>query len=355
MTKLILGHSATGASVERFLEKRGEDFVIYDDKNPLARLPDYDIVIKSPGVSLTHPLCEGKTVINDLDLFAQILPQGARIIGITGSTGKTTLATLVDALFRYNKREVALGGNIGTPVLDLPVLSKDGVYILEMSSFQLETAPILPIDLAIITNIVPNHLDRHGTMEAYTASKMNILNLAKAHLIESDTRKILAYIADMFHLPQESINTVLSQFKGLEHRLEIVAQHNNVIYVNDSKGTTFYSVGFAIERFKDQGEIHLIMGGGIKELSAAYLEPFMPFVEKLYIFGKNKAQMAEMLSPYKKPYGLFETLDDVIHSLALNQNKVSIVLLSPGATSYDLYQNYMERGKHFKALIKPFI
>ena len=268
--KLILGYSTTGASIARFLEKRGEAFIIYDDKNPVMNLPHYDIVIKSPGVPLSHPLCVGKKVINDLDLFAQILPNGARVIGITGSTGKTTLATLIDALFRYNGKEVALGGNIGTPVLDLPILSSEGVYVLEMSSFQLETAPVLPIDLAIITNIVPNHLDRHGTMEAYKLSKMNIFNYAKNRLYGLETLEILDSVVNLFNLSKESPQVVLSEFKGLEHRLEIVAQRDHVTYVNDSKGTTFYAVGFALERFKNQGDIHLIMGGGIKEHSAAH-------------------------------------------------------------------------------------
>ncbi|USO01951.1 MAG: UDP-N-acetylmuramoyl-L-alanine--D-glutamate ligase [Alphaproteobacteria bacterium] len=373
--KLILGYSKTGESVARFLAKTGEKFVIYDDKNPVD-LPEYDIVIKSPGVPLSHPLCAGKKVITDLDLFK---PR-AKVIALTGSSGKTTLATLIYNFLKANNIETALGGNIGIPVLDLPVLSENGIYILEMSSFQLETEPALEIDIAIFLNFMPNHLDRHETMEKYFQAKMNIFKHAKAGIVSPQVRHgeraaalakaaawpsmdhhgafhaprddnpaaILEKVAELLNLSKTHIPSVIKNLEPLEHRLEKIAEKNNVIYINDSKSTTFFSVAYGIDNTKDLGEIHLIMGGLLKENDPSYLLPFLSHVKHLYIFGQDREKIRQLFNTGET----FETLEDVMTHLKLNPKKKSVVLLSPGGTSFDLYQNYIERGKHFKAIVK---
>jgi len=399
--KLILGYSKTGQSVERFLKKHNEDFVIYDDKNPVD-LPAYDMVIKSPGVPLSHPLCQGKKVINEFDLFK---PK-ARVIAITGSSGKTTMATLIHAFLEKNNIETALGGNIGTPILDLPELSKNGIYVLEMSSFNLETAPTLPIDIGILLNFMPNHLDRHGTMEDYLKAKMNIFKHARVGVLPSvilssakdllkdeilhavqndDPQTILTKIADILHLPHTHIAFVIKEFKPLEHRLEKILEKDNVIYINDSKATTFFSVAYGIEKTKDLGEIHLIMGGLLKEDDPSYLLPFLKNVRQLYIFGADRLKIQKMLcepssrseaqstenpgstQPLMDPGSLafaksrddafkmisencqiFDTIEDVLKNLKFNPSKKSVVLFSPGGASFDQYKNYIDRGEAFK-------
>jgi len=167
-----------------------------------------------------------------------------------------------------------------------------------------------------------------------------------------EPRDILEAVATLLDLPKEGVDVVLSHFKGIEHRLEVVATKGNTTFINDSKGTTFFAVGFAINKVKEQGLLHLIMGGGIKEYDAAYLEPFLKHVHKLYIFGPNKNQFIEMLSPYyHKEFYTFNTLDDVFANLMLDPLAHNTVLMSNGGTSYDLYKVYTERGDHFKRLV----
>lgn len=362
--KLILGYGKTGESIARFFTKKGEikgdDFFIYDDQNPCEIRP-YDIVFKSSGVPLTHPLCLNKKVMTELDLFR---PK-ARVIAVTGTSGKTTITTLIYEFLKYNHVEVVIGGNIGTPVLDLPELSKNGIYVLELSSFQLETAPNLPIDIAIWLNLMPNHLDRHETMENYYQAKFNIFKHAKQAIIcehfqnvpsptipflmaKQNPASILERVAEILNLPKEGIEHVISQFKGIEHRLEVIpTKHEHVTFVNDSKATTFFAVAYAIEKYKDQGDIHLIMGGMLKESDPSYLGPFLKYVSKFYIFGKERQKIQNLLNPFKSSE-IFETLQDVMAHLKIDFQNKTIVLFSPGGTSYDLYKIYSERGDDFK-------
>lgn len=356
----------TGQSVFNFLKNRNYEVEGYDDASPSdIDHKAFKYVVKSPGVPLSHPFLKGKEVLSEFDFFRPNSP----IIAITGTNGKSTMATLVHQLLKLNNIPTALGGNIGVPILDLPFLPTNGYYVLELSSFQLEMKPKFSIDIAIWLNFSFDHIDRHGTMEKYFEAKRNIFSYARYAMVcrTQDDEKLLPYlkiphsfveakpqavlkmICKKLHLKPDTVKEVCENFRGLPHRLQNFYQSHNFRFINDSKATNFEATGYALSRMPKGYDVHLILGGRLKNVD---ISPFLPFISKVrqvYIYGEACKVLPDVLTPHV-PCKLAESLPDIFSMLNFDKRHKSVLLLSPGGSSYDQYRNFEERGKHFMEL-----
>ncbi|HWP28733.1 MAG TPA: UDP-N-acetylmuramoyl-L-alanine--D-glutamate ligase [Chloroflexota bacterium] len=387
--------------------------------HPLELLADCDVVFLSPGVAPELPLVaaarqRGLPLSSATELFLAHCP--APIVGITGSSGKTTTSALTAAIFREAGRRVFLGGNIGVPLLSqLDAITPDAWVILELSSFQLEPLRQSP-HIAAITNITPNHLDRHHTMEAYTAAKFQIvahqaatdwavlnaddpvvtaapgaaqrlrfslrapvegayLDAAAWLVLRQDGQEVRVLPATALRLrgrhnvanalcacaiaraagiDPEPLRAALRQFTGVPHRLEVVAEIAGVRYVNDSIATSPERSIAALESFTEP--IILLAGGRDKHLPwERWAAVVGRRVRHLILFG----EAAELISQAARAHGAATVPQHRVSSIELAVQLArdlarpgDVVLLSPGCTSYDQFRDFEERGERFRATVR---
>jgi len=321
-------------------------------------------------------------------------------------------------------RRVEVGGNLGIPAMDLQPLIEDGIYVLEASSYQLETAPSLHFHVSILLNITPDHLDRHGGMDGYIQAKTLIYQNAtpqdtlvisvddpfclqiyhdlqargKVGLVPISTQQILIkgisvnegrlyedghFIVDLnalqplkgqhnwqniaaaygalraLGLESNSIGNGLSTFPGLAHRQQVVAHHQNVLFVNDSKATNAEAVEKVLLCYQDH-PIYWLVGGQPKEGGIESLKPYFSMIKHAYLFGEAAPLFAPTLEGLV-PYTLCETLEEAVgkaSALAFrDQESGAVVLLSPACASFDQFKDFEERGEIFcsavQAILKP--
>lgn len=380
------------------------------------RLAGAEAIYLSPGVPLTNPGIlaarnGGVPVLGDVALFGELA--NAPVIAITGTNGKSTVARLVHELFCDQQDGVYLGGNIGTPCLD--ILSDDAsCYVLEVSSFQLELAASLPAEVAMVLNLAPDHLDRYPSVEAYYRTKRAIYNncrkavINRALSIDCKAGRVITIGADrpsspgdlglagdalagdvivlgndvlvteaelsvkgrhnllnvmaalaaglLMDLDLAAMLKVARRFKGLPHRGEIVAEIGGVTYVNDSKatnpGATLASVtGFATGSAKG-GNVRLLLGGDDKGLSFDGLgESLSGLVSKAYIYGASRRRIAAALGGTVES-GLFDSLGLALDEAAREAGPGDVVLLAPGCASFDQFDGYAARGEAFRAQVE---
>jgi len=379
----IIGFGKEGTSALVFLRKthRRATIDILDRKRRdhyLAHLADYDLVIKSPGVpwhtpEITQALKKGVKFTTPTALFFERAK--GTIIGITGTIGKGTTATLLYRMLKARRKQVFLAGNIGTPMLDiLPKLKKSSVIVLELSSFQLERLPYSP-PIAIVLEIFPDHLNYHRSMREYINAKAfigknqknnddifffahsryakQIARKSKAKKYGVDVKKftmfqqsdlrllgahnfanatMAATIAYHLGVPPAIIKKAALSFRGNPHRLEFVARKRGIAFYNDSAATIPQATIAAIRSIKQP--ILLIMGGANKNVSIKSLE------QEIARTPNIKAVFANM------------KLSDAFAAALKKAKKGGAILLSPGAASFDQFRNYKERGNAFKKLVK---
>lgn len=432
---LVLGAAKSGIAVCKLLAYKNDitltDLNELDDgiKNELLNLGiniiitknqidlidnSWDLVIKNPAIMSTSPLikkCEelNLRVENEMEVAYHFLPDNVKIIGVTGSNGKTTTTTILYNMLKLSGNNVVLGGNIGTPLTDLlPEIHSNDILLLEISDHQLCDFHDFKTDISILTNICPTHLDYHGTYEHYKMTKKNIFNnhtkadiaiinkdnldaLSISKDIQStkyyfskdsldatsylkddyiyldnikliDTKKILipgthnienveaALIAcSFFKMDIDKIITFLASFGGVEHRLEYVRNINGVSYYNDSKSTNPTATTTALKTFNSP--VHLILGGLDRNQDYHELDNYMKNVVYIYAIGgttdKVKTYANEVGIPCYKGY----TLENAVKFLVNNVNTGDIVLLSPGSSSQDQYPHFEDRGNEFKNLV----
>jgi UDP-N-acetylmuramoylalanine--D-glutamate ligase len=377
-----------------------------------------DLIVVSPGVPLNTPeLVQvqnlGLPLIGELELAAHFLK--GRILAITGSNGKTTTTTLCGEIMKAAKIPTQVGGNIGVPVIELVAGSNlEGWSVLEVSSFQLETTVDFHPQVAVILNITPDHLDRHGTFENYIAAKERIflsqtaedaliLNADDEHTSAAAARshsrvfwfsrkqavKTGAYVQDGYiyflednkleqvlplsaiHLkgdhnienvlaavcatrvagaPIEAIRNAVAAFHSVEHRLEFVATINAVDYYNDSKATNVDATSKAIAAFN--GNIHLILGGKDKNSDYSLLNELLRSrVKAVYTIG-SAAEKIESQIRGTVPVISSQTLDNAVANAATAAKPGDTVLLAPACSSFDQFENYEQRGQVFKQLVR---
>jgi UDP-N-acetylmuramoylalanine--D-glutamate ligase len=416
----VFGLGGSGIATARALVAGGADVICWDD-NPdsvsaageaglaVGDLRDIDwaatdSLVLAPGVPLTHPKphwtvdlakSAGVEVIGDVELFCRerrATAPKSPFVAITGTNGKSTTTALIAHVLKQAGRDVQLGGNIGTPILALDPPAKDRYHIVECSSYQIDLAPSLDPGIGVLLNISPDHLDRHGTLENYTAIKARLLEGADRSICGIDdapSRRIAEAIAktgkplDTISVERDRTTVDLSSapslrgdhnlqnalaaaaacmalglsegeiiagfdsFPGLAHRMQIVARKGHVVFVNDSKATNADAAEKSLSSFET---IHWIAGGLSKEGGIEALRPHFGRIEKAYLIGEAAPAFAATLGD-TVPYEISGTLDAAVSHAAENASVSSaaepVVLLAPAAASFDQFRNFEKRGEAF--------
>ncbi|NWN92411.1 UDP-N-acetylmuramoyl-L-alanine--D-glutamate ligase [Marinobacter adhaerens] len=435
---LVVGLGKTGLSCVRYLSARGVSVAVADSREAPPCLGDlqkgwpdvpvylgafdsklfagFSELIVSPGVSIAEPAIaraveQGARIRGDIDLFAEAAE--APVIAITGSNGKTTVTTLLGDMARTAGRNVAVGGNIGTPALDLLDLDAD-LYVLELSSFQLETTTGLNAAAATVLNISDDHLDRYRDKNAYLHAKQrvfqgcqtaivnlddalsmppernglqllyfgfecmapetfstrrddeglwltfgedNILNVAELALVGwHNTSNVMAALA-LGHaagLPMEAMLAAARRFRGLAHRCEYVRTLAGVDYINDSKGTNVGATVAAIKSLAPDGagKIVLIAGGEGKDADFSELAaPVRSGCRAVVLIGRDARSIARAIGSGLPVY-LAESLAAAVRKAAGVALSGDRVLFSPACASFDMFRDYLDRGDQFRAQVQ---
>ena len=343
-------------------------------------------------------------IITDLDLFCSSI-KDQKIIMVTGTNGKSTMAKLIYDLFKNSKKKVYIGGNYGTPVLSLPYKEKSAIFVLELSSYQLDYSLRLPSSVSILLNVSPDHLERHKSFNKYISAKLKIfkglrkkgvgfldlsndskskifkvLKLEKYdqknielikkkyhhniqdHLISSSLKGshfknciyIALQIAKLFRISKNIYLKTIKDFKGLPHRQEIIKIKNNLIFINDSKATNFSSTEVALNNYKN---IHWIVGGLAKAKDKIIVKKYKKFILRAYIVGKNLNFFIRQIKntiKYNSSYSLKRALLSALSEAKKNPDLKQVILLSPSAASFDQYKNFEHRGNTFKQLVQKY-
>ncbi len=371
---------------------------------------DEDVVFRSPGIMYTSDAIQkaiksGVLVTSEMEVFFELCPSA--IIGITGSDGKTTTTTLISEMLKAEGKKVFIGGNIGEPLLPrLNQMTKDDYAVVELSSFQLMSMTKSP-DIAVITNIAPNHLDKHKDMAEYVEAKKNIFthgckkvilnaenDITKSFITENSVtfslknpQKNGAYLkdGDIFYndefvmkasdiiLPGihnvdnylaaicavyglcgfETIKKVAQTFGGVEHRIEFVCEKNGVKYYNDSIASSPTRAIAGLNSFNQK--VIMIAGGSDKGIAFDNLAKVITDKVKLLIvmgFTKDKIKNAVLKVDGNFPIYTASDLADAVNAAAKNAVSGDIVTLCPACASFDYFKNFADRGNQFKELVK---
>jgi UDP-N-acetylmuramoylalanine--D-glutamate ligase len=400
---LVVGLARSGRAAAVALARRGVDVVAADsspdaDAGRLgeigvelrlgteeeALLEGVDLVVKSPGVPAESGLVAGARVRgipvwSEVELGYRLLPAGARVIGVTGTNGKTTTTELLGAILRADGRAVEVAGNVGRALTDAAEVAEEGTWIVcELSSFQLEDVHTLACDVAVLLNLEPDHLDRHGTFEAYRDAKLRIFERARAKVVprgfgidgikfsaddplpaeplipgrhNRENAAAATAAARAADVPDEAIAEALSTFPGVPHRLELVRELRGVRWVNDSKATNTAAARRGVAAYG--GPLRLILGGSLKG------EDFVPFARELpdnvrsvYLVGAASDQLAAALDAAGRAYVRVGDLSTAVSRAAADAEPGDVVLLSPACASYDQFANFEERGDTFRRLVQ---
>jgi UDP-N-acetylmuramoylalanine--D-glutamate ligase len=424
----VLGLARSGAAAAEALLASGAEVVAWD-RQPHAREPfegrcrlidplELDLtgfagVVVSPGVPLnSHPIGPhvwqyGLPVIGDIELFAAArahLP-ATRVVGITGTNGKSTTTALVHHILQTAGVPSLMGGNIGDPIMGQAPLPEGGVYVLELSSFQIDLTFTLDCDVAALTNITPDHLDRYASFEAYAASKERLFqmqasgiavicdedeptigiaegletsgkplvrvktaDLAAAGLAEgrspslagphnAQNAAVAVAICRQLGLSDAQIAAGLATYRGLPHRMERVCEAGGVIYINDSKATNAASAAPALAAFPPDPainagapRIHWIVGGLPKEDGLGACADHLGNIAAAYTVGEAGPMFADLLEGQVRVERC-ELISEAVRRAAEAARPGEVVLLSPACASYDQFRDYEKRGHHFRQMV----
>jgi UDP-N-acetylmuramoylalanine--D-glutamate ligase len=367
--------------------------------DPLASSIDgFAGVVVSPGVPINrHPIAERARqakvpLIGDIELFAQTrasLPKH-KVVGITGTNGKSTTTALVHHILKTAGVPTAMGGNIGLPILAQDPLPEGGVYVLELSSYQIDLTRSLDCDVAVLLNISPDHLDRYDGMDGYVASKARLFAMqspdhaaviavedgyARAIAAQVTARKVLVSsgqvkdqsswpslqgphnaqnvaaavaVARDLGVPEAAIARGLETYPGLPHRMERVREKGGVLFVNDSKATNPTSTAPALAAYP---AVHWILGGLPKSDDLDPCEPYLGHVRAAYTIGEAGPMFARLLRP-KVAVEECGMLDRAVGAAAGAAKAGEVVLLSPACASFDQFRDYEARGEAFRAAVE---
>ncbi|HEY4237652.1 MAG TPA: UDP-N-acetylmuramoyl-L-alanine--D-glutamate ligase [Gaiellaceae bacterium] len=349
-----------------------------------ALLEGVELVVKSPGVPAESPLVSGARsrgipVWSEVELGSRLLPAAARLIGVTGTNGKTTTTELLGAILRAADRDVLVAGNVGNPLTDAALMAGEGSWIVcELSSFQLEDVHTLACDVAVLLNLEPDHLDRHGTFEAYRDAKLRIFERARAQVVprglgidgiefsaddplpaeplipgrhNRENAAAATAAARAAGVPDAAIAEALRTFPGVPHRLEPVRELRGVRWINDSKATNTAAARRGVAAY--DAPLRLILGGSLKG------EDFDPFVRDLpatvrsiYLVGAASDELAAALDAAGREYVRAGDIATAVSLVAADAEPGDVVLLSPASASYDQFANFEERGDTFRRLVE---
>jgi UDP-N-acetylmuramoylalanine--D-glutamate ligase len=425
-TFYVYGLGKTGIASINLLKQYGANVFAYDDnltadliagvkyESPLEiNWQAIDYLLLSPGIQILKghehivykkAMENNVVVISDFDVLYKLIPT-AKFLCITGTNGKSTTTALIGHIFKYCGIKSHVGGNIGIAVLGMPI-EEDATYILEASSYNLELIKYMRFDQSCLTNLSPDHLDRHGNMAAYLEAKLKAFELqqgmqakfysldyeltsglgkrypealtistqnkadfyAVARSIYDTKRKLVFDLTNYHYLPGEhnmenilfayamcvqyglepaDIIAAIRTFMGLEHRIELVAEVGSLKFINDSKATNADACEKALKAFDD---IIWIVGGVAKDGGISQLKPYAAKIKKAYLVGQSQADFASEIQTWDIPYELSGTIENALTDI---KSKIDsgVVLLSPACASFDQFANFEQRGNVFKTLV----
>ena len=369
-----------------------EDFVASD-------LSAFDSIVVTPGLPLNrHPIAAAATaagveIIGDVELFARArgeLPSH-RVVGITGTNGKSTTTALIHHILQAAGVPSLMGGNIGLPILGAEPLAAAGVYVLELSSYQIDLTTSLDCEVAVLLNITPDHLDRYDGFDDYAASKARLFAMQSpgrlaivdraaetAHAVLDEAEDpVIEFIDDVdpgdqanwpalqgphnrqnaaaavaacreLGLGEEAIARGLASFGGLAHRMEHIRSRDGVLFVNDSKATNATAAAPALAAFP---ALRWILGGQAKADHLDECAPHFGHVRKAYVIGEASGLFARLLAPHMA-VSECGTLDRAVALAAAEAEPGDTVLLSPACASFDQFSDFEARGDAFRAAVE---
>jgi len=439
---LIVGLGKTGLSVARFLARRGERFAVADSRvNPpgleqlRAERPAVEVhlgpfdaalfsrqtrLVVSPGVSLQEPALRaaraaGVDILGDVELFARSVD--ASVVGITGSNGKSTVTTLLGEMARASGLETRVGGNLGTPALELLLESDEAgapdLYVLELSSFQLETVTTLNCRVATVLNVSADHLDRHGGMDDYAAIKQRIFRGDGVMVLNADDARVAAMaasgrsvrwfsleaprgsgdygvrwidartqlcrgaddiiavdelkiagrhnwanalaalaLADAMEFPRAAVLRALREFAGLPHRCQWVAESKGVSWYDDSKGTNVGSTLAALSGMPGDKVVLIAGGDGKGQDFAPLREAVAAHARAVVLIGRDAPLIEQAIAGAAPIVHAGRSLEQAVRDCARLAQPGDCVLLSPACASFDMFDNYVHRAEVFVAAVR---
>ena len=418
---LVFGLGLSGTSTINALSKFGAKIECWDDNLELRKKAKskfilnsnwfnnyYDFIVISPGINIYKNKYKNfflkykNRIITDLDLFYSSL-KSKNVIVVTGTNGKSTLTKLIYDLLKKSTKKVYIGGNYGKAVLDLPFEDKKAIFVLELSSYQIDYSKNIYSSVAIMLTISPDHLERHETIEKYISTKLKIFDTLVAagqgfidlntnfkskilRMVKKNKYKNILYIkkntklfvnkklislsllgnhlnnlifiaykvSKIFNISLSKYIYTIKNFKGLPHRQEIVKIKNNLIFINDSKATNFNSSEVALEKYKN---IHWIVGGLPKKNDEINVLKYKKNILKAYVIGKSInffLKSFKNLIDFEVNHTLEKSLKSCIFNANKNRNLNQTVLLSPSAASFDQFKNFEDRGNKFKNFLKKY-
>ncbi|MEJ7925510.1 UDP-N-acetylmuramoyl-L-alanine--D-glutamate ligase [Sphingobium sp. AN641] len=422
-TYAVLGLARSGLATVATLAASGARVVAWDSQEAareavagLAEIGDpmeidlagFDGVVVSPGVPLNrHPIAQraalaGVPIIGDIELFALARPTlpPHKVVGITGTNGKSTTTALIHHIVSQAGYPTVMGGNIGLPILSQPPLEPNlhgvGVYVLELSSYQIDLTKSLDCDVAVLLNITPDHLDRYDGFEGYVASKARLFAMqsaAHAAVIagEDDPSRAIAAargvaavtsgdidpvaqlawpalqgphnaqnaavaiaVARALGISDDDIFPALASYASLPHRMQAVATRDDVLYVNDSKATNAASTAPALAAWPPvdgRPRIHWILGGVAKSDNLDECTAHFSNVAHAYTIGEAGHMFADLLRPHMAVDDS-EMLSAAVRRAARIAQPGDIVLLSPACASFDQFRDFEARGDAFAAAVE---
>jgi UDP-N-acetylmuramoylalanine--D-glutamate ligase len=420
---LVFGLGISGNATLSQLKKNKVNIECWDDSKQLREKfknryrvnkdwfkSSYDFIVISPGINIYSHSKKSffqknkNKIITDLDLFCSSI-KDQKVILVTGTNGKSTMCKLIYDLLKNSKKKVYIGGNYGTPVLNLPYKEKSAIFVLELSSYQLDYSLRLTSSVSILLNVSPDHIERHKSFKKYILAKLKIFkgltqtgkgfldlsndkqskifkvlksekyNQRNIQLIKKNIHHhikdrlisaalkgphfnnclyITLQIAKLFNISKKVYLKTIKDFSGLSHRQEIIKIKNNLTFVNDSKATNFASTEVALNNYKN---IHWIVGGIAKEKDKITIKKFKRSILKAYIIGKNINFFLKKIKntiKYNASHSLKNALLSALSETKKNPNLKQVILLSPSAASFDQYKNFEHRGNTFKQLVKKY-
>jgi len=414
---LILGFARSGKATAAFFDRIGQSYRVYDDQalghlgsdvlsglgdaaHNTAQYATNDIpwekikaVIQSPGIPFSKPhphpvtaaaVAKGIPIMTDIDLFNQYRDLSIPCIGITGTNGKSTTTALITHILTLAGMKAVMGGNIGVPVLSLLDERDVSVYVLELSSFQLEVTRRIDLDIAVLINVSEDHIDRHGSMDAYRAAKDRIFNHAKWRIVGAECVGPVDDLSGIDRLPgvhnQENMRVAYAvcarlgvshdiamqgfrSFSGLTHRMERIYACSDFSIINDSKATNADSTERALVHYTHAVPlpyIYWIAGGKPKAGGIQSLNAYFGMMRKAYFIGAAQEEFLATTAGRvdAKACGNLETAVQAAFADMRTEARTHgydplrhyIILFSPACASYDQFRDFEQRGDEFKRL-----
>ncbi|MFV0574410.1 MAG: UDP-N-acetylmuramoyl-L-alanine--D-glutamate ligase [Vibrio sp.] len=391
-----------------------DDIAVHSGSWNLEWLLQADLIVTNPGIALATPevqqaLAKNIPVVGDIELFAWAA--NAPVVAITGSNGKSTVTDLTGVLAKAAGLNVAVGGNIGVPALAL-LGDNVGLYVLELSSFQLETTSSLNLEAAAYLNLSEDHMDRYQGMDDYGLAKQRIFHHAKKAIVNRDDQAtypiadildvnaisvtsfgfdekdfglilldgkeylakqgiplmgseelslvgrhnlanslVALALLDAVNVELETVLPALKAYTGLSHRCQLVADVNGIKWINDSKATNLASTLAALSGLQLSGTLHLLVGGVGKGADFSDMAPVLATLNvHLHCFGRDGDDFMKLHPSAKR----WDTMEEAIQSFYQSLNSGDAVMLSPACASFDQFKNFMARGDEFTRLANQY-